>query len=281
MEMKFGPWFILFDLEDGARIKSLKYKETELLTTEPIVFRPPKADYGMYETRPVYGYDDCFPSVGACFFPESKWQIPDHGEVCWLPWQVRKESDNLYFSVKSKNIQATLIREMHFTERELIWDFEVKNTGNSPLPFQHVMHPLMPLDRITELQFPDFGRVYDEISNKILDLKTAKSISEFLLSQPPGTANMLYLQNVVEGKMTWKYSSGIQVKAIFPRELFPSIGIWWNNEAYPGEDHCRRTECAFEPIPGSNSTLSDVFQRNECLIVQPGQVSKWQIKWTI
>ena len=35
------------------------------------------------------GFDECFPTIGACAYPEAPWQgviAPDHGELWTLPW---------------------------------------------------------------------------------------------------------------------------------------------------------------------------------------------------
>ena len=280
-EARFGLWHVVFDPMDGARINSLIYDQTELLTTEPEGFRPPEQDYGEYETRPVYGYDDCFPSVNVCTYPGTNWQVPDHGEICWLPWQVAQHRDRLIFSVDSENIAVNFKREMHFTEKELTWIFTVTNNGKKPLPFQHVMHPLLPLSGINDMELPEFETVLDEIAQKKLDLKDAAAVRKFLLSQPAGKTNMLFLQNVKQGIMSWTYRSGVCVQAVFSEKDFPSIGIWWNNSAYPDETGCRRNECAFEPIPGMTSTLEDAYEDGDHLLVEPGKSFTWQIPWKI
>jgi len=82
---RFKHWFVRYAPSDGGRIGILRYKGIDLLTTAPDCFKPPLEDFGAYELRPVYGYDDCFPSVSACRYPGLTWEVPDHGEVCWLP----------------------------------------------------------------------------------------------------------------------------------------------------------------------------------------------------
>ncbi len=280
-EVCFGPWKVVFDPEDGARISSLIYDKTEMLTTVPDKFKPPEQDYGEYETRPVYGYDDCFPSVNECGYPGKDWLIPDHGEICWFQWQVAKQDDRLIFTVDSENLPLNFMREMHFSDKELTWIFTVTNKDNKPYPFQHVMHPLMPLSEITDMELPEFEAVFDEIAQKRTDLTDARAVKTFLLSQPVGVTNMLFLQKVKDGRMTWTYRSGLCVEATFSEKEFPSIGIWWNNSAYPDENGCRRNECAFEPIPGMNSTLEDAYHNGHHLLVEAGESFTWQIPWRI
>jgi hypothetical protein len=278
---RFGPWKVTFDCSDGARINSLIYDETELLTTEPAAFRAPEKDYGEYETRPVYGYDDCFPSVNVCPYPGTMWQVPDHGEICWLNWEAARQKNRLVFSVDSNNLPVNFVREMCFGKNDLTWIFTVSNRSDRILPFQHVMHPLMPLADIRDMELPEFRVAFDEIARKKIDLKNAGDVRKFLLSRPSRTTNMLFLQNVKKGQISWTYRSGLSIEAKFPVKLFPAVGIWWNNDAYPDEDGCRRNECAFEPIPGMTSTLTEAIDSKDHQVVEPGQSTGWRIKWRV
>lgn len=283
MKKKFqcGLWSVEYSPDDGARLDRLSFDGYDLLTTEPISFHPPTTDYGEYETRPVYGYDDCFPSVDPCVFPGLDWTIPDHGELCWLAWEASEKPDRLTFTVRSRGLPVLFKRELRFAENRVNWAFEVINEGDNTLPFQHVVHPLMPLDEIIAVEMPAFKSVHDEIGQKTLDLKDPEALRDFLLNQVPGTANMLFLRGIETGKMAWTYRNGSRLEVTFPEEHFPAIGIWWNNSGYPDEDGCRRNECAFEPVPGLNSVLTDAYEVGRCLSVPPGQSFAWQIHWKI
>jgi len=278
---QFGSWLVEYSLEDGARLNRLCFDSYDLLSTEPESFRPPSTDYGEYETRPVYAYDDCFPSVDLCMYPGLDWKIPDHGELCWLRWEVSKEPNRLNFSVRSKVLPVLFKREMRFNEIGIMWAFEVINEGDKKLPFQHVMHPLMTLREIAGIELPEFDSVYDKISEQTMDLKDPEAVQNFLLSQVPGSTNMLFLQKVKMGKMNWTYRNGLNLAVAFSEKYFPSLGIWWNNSAYPDEEGCRRNECAFEPVPGSNSVLSDAYKDGNCLWALPGKPFSWEIQWKI
>jgi hypothetical protein len=277
----YGSWFIEYTPEDGARLDRLCYNDFDLITTEPEIFKAPAADYGEYEKRPVYGYDDCFPSVEVSEFPGLNWKVPDHGEVCWLKWDVENAGDRLIFSVHSKSSPLHLKRELVFSESKIIWNYEVHNKSSKKIPFQHVMHPLMKLDEISGVQFPNFQSVYNRTTNKNLSLKNSSEVQDFLLNQPLGTATMLFLRGIKDGKMSWSYKNGQLIKTVFPENHFSSIGIWWNNKGYPDEPGIKRNECAFEPIPGFTSSLSEAFNENRCLWVEGNNRFKWQVAWEI
>ncbi len=278
---RFKNWLVKYALWDGARIGRLRYRGIDLLTTTPDVFIPPVKDYGAYERRPVFGYDDCFPSVSACRYPGLDWEVPDHGEVCWLPWNVSEKPDCLSFSVESGKLPMVLRRELHFSEDTLTWAFEVCNREGKTLPVQHVIHPLMPLKDIAGLQIPGFTSVFDDIHQSFLDITTPGRLQDFLLEQPEGTASMLFLRGVGNGKIVLEFISGLKLEMIFPSELFPTLGVWWNNSGYPDEEGIRRNECAFEPVPGSDTSLETAHREGTCLYLPPYGRVNWTIEWKI
>jgi hypothetical protein len=274
-------WLAQYAAEDGARLDRLSYDGFDLLTTAPATFKQPQADYGTYETRPVYGYDDCFPSVEHCVFPGLNWEVPDHGELCWLPWNSEQLPDRLLFTVRSPHIPVVFKREIRFSENTLTWDFELINEGTSDLPFLYVIHPLMPLSQVAELRFPGFKSVYDSIESKTINLKNPAEVETFLLNREKGTASMLFLQHIDDGRISLGFKNGLHLHIKFPSRLFPSIGIWWNNSGYPDEEGCRRNECAFEPVPGLSSNLADEYASETCPFIGAGQVLHWQFDWTM
>jgi len=280
-QFRHGSWYVEYSPEDGARLHRLCFDGYDLLTTEPNTFRPPVTDYGKYETRPVYGYDDCFPTVDSCTFPGRDWTVPDHGELCWLKWQVAELKDGLTFFVKSKMLPLTFKRVMRFIDNAVIWNFTVTNNVEQTLPFQHIMHPLMPLTEIVHFDLPSFKKVFDEIQHIKINLTEPEDVREYLLNQPWGTANMFLLNGVKIGRMKLKFKSGLTLKISFSEKLFPTIGIWWNNSGYPDETGCRRNECAFEPIPGTTSVLSEAYDTNSCLFINPKEQLNWQMRWEI
>lgn len=280
-KFQYGSWFVEYSPEDGARLNRLCYDGFDLLTAEPKSFRPLTTDYGQYETRKVYGYDDCFPTVDSCVFPGLDWTVPDHGELCWLCWKTSAKPDRLAFSVRSKVLPLLFKREMCFYETGINWAFEVINEGEKVLPFQHVMHPLMPLHKIVRVELPAFKSVFNEISHQTMDLMDPEAVWDLLLNQASGTANMLLLQRIETGEMGWTFENGLRLEVTFPAKHFPTIGIWWNNWGYPDEEGCHRNECAFEPIPGPTSVLTDAYKDGSCLSVPPGKHFAWQVQWKI
>jgi hypothetical protein len=278
-----GTWQLEYDRRDGARLTRLTYDGHDLLTVAPHTFRPPVKDYGRYETRPVYGYDDCFPTVDACPAP---WNpavaLPDHGELCWSDaWQVAAAPHRISFSVAAKLWPARFTRELVFRDTNLEWRYTVANDADSPLPFIHVAHALLPRQTITGVALPEFAELFDEMAGRTLPASEARRVAEHLLALPRGHAAMLLLQNVNQGCVTADFATGLRLEVGFDPARFPTLGIWWNNGGYPDEAGRRRTECAFEPIAGAYSSLSKSVQAGRTMTVAPRSAVTWTVAWRL
>jgi hypothetical protein len=278
---RFGQWSVACEPSDGGRVSHLGWNGFELLTQPPVSFLPPRGNLGRYELRPVFAYDDCWPSVETCPFPQKDWQVPDHGELCWLPWEVTVAPDGLVARVESAALPVRFEREMHFSHDRLVWRFKISNLGDIELPCQHVMHPLLPLSAIRALELPEFEAAWDSRTGNIRPERTPDALAAFLLGQSPGTATMVFLQRVRTGRCALVRRDGLRLEVHYPADMFPSLGVWWNNRGYPDEDGCRRDECAFEPVPGPTSMLTQAWQEGTCLRLGAGQDLSWECKWYV
>lgn len=276
-----GNWYIECLPEDGARISVLKYAGNNLLTPSISSFRKPENDYGEYELRPVYGYDDCFPTVERCIYPESKIECRDHGELYIQNWEVKKDISGLTCSTICPKHEVLFFRRLEFAGNKLTWYFEVKNRSDKTFPFLHVMHALMQPEKIIDVEVPEFVKVFDEIGSADVYLKDSKDINDHLLNLGKGKYKMLILSEVKHGNIRLVFKDGITLEIEYDPVIFPSLGIWWNNGWYPEEEGLRRTECAFEPIPGTCSNLEESFNDGIYLKVDPLKTWDWEISWSI
>jgi len=181
LKADFGQWHILYSPDDGARIASLSYSGKDLLTSEPAIFIQPGSFSGEYETRPVYGYDDCFPTVDPCIYPGGERLCRDHGELCWQPWHT--EINGSVWSVPLiAFIRLLTLRELLTFEGErLAWRFEVSSVSSERSVFLHVMHALLPLNDIAGLEILKCRTIYDEITSEETGLKSSAELGEYLL----------------------------------------------------------------------------------------------------
>jgi len=91
---------------------------------------------------------------------------------------------------------------------------------------------------------------------------------------------MFLLKEIAGGSVKLSFRNGLKLEIGFNHTLFPTLGIWWNNNGYPSEGQ-RRTECAFEPIPGTCSDLSKSFRDGVLSLCRKGQPMIWEVTWTV
>ena len=188
-------------------------------------------------------------------------------------------TDRIIFFVRSEKVPLSFKREIQFTDRGIVWHFEVCNLGNVEIPFLHVMHPVMQMKNIINLDLPEFDSVFDEVNCHAMDLTDPGQVRTFLFNQKTGTYQMLLLKDVIDGKTRIYFKNGMSLKEEFPKEMFPTLGIYWNKKGYPDEEGCRRHEYAIEPIPGTTSELAESYHSGTYLSVAPGQQLFWEVFW--
>ena len=279
METNFGNWYIQCIPDDGARISVLQYQGQDLLTTKPAWFEKPQKFYGEYETRPVYGYDDCFPTVDPCKSPNGSVQYRDHGELCWLTWDVQVNKNKLACSTTCPNPKVRFQRILEFDGNKLKWKFEVENLSHQMHAFLHVMHPLLPLDQVQSIELPEFAKSIDDNLSLKLKFNSPRQVVDHLFTIETGKYNMLLLRNIKDGAVKLGLQKDLFLQMYFDNNMFPTLGIWWNKNGYPVEDGLKRNECAFEPIPGTCSNLYSSYNEGVCLTVEPRKRTTWEIIW--
>jgi hypothetical protein len=281
VKANIGNWHIQCIPEEGARISVLQYAGRDLLTANPPAFKAPEVDHGEYETRPVYGYDDCFPSVDQCKYPDDNTTCRDHGELCWLKWQVKLNYNKLDCYIDCPRPKVTFKRMLEFIGNTLKWKFEVINISDTKLAFLHVMHALMPRNEIQNIELPRFSNIVDENNSVELDFKSPHEIASHLVNIHSGNYKMLLMKNINQGFIHLDFKKGLRLKIHYDHELFPTIGIWWNHSGYPDEKGLQRDECAFEPIPGTSSNLINSIKNGYSLHIEPAKTIHWKVTWEI
>ncbi len=169
---------------------------------------------------------------------------------------------------------------MMFSKTALEWIFIVTNRGDAKIPFIHVMHALLPLAEVVNVELPAFGEVVDEVSGNVVSFRDARELADALSRKRRG-AEMYLLRGVTRGQYAVRFRSGQTLRVTYPAEMFPTLGIWWNHEGHPDEDGLRRMECALEPIAGRWSSLEKSLAEGDVQTVEPGRSTTWTIRWEI
>jgi hypothetical protein len=159
--------------ELGANIRSLVDLRTgrEWLAQSPRRLRL-RTYSGRYDEFDYSGWDECFPGIGACYYPDPPWQgvaVADHGEVWTLPWQTDLTGSVLTQSVHGVRFPYTFERTVDFAGPKadsggLALSYVVTNHSPFQLKAFWSAHPMLAVTPTTRFLIPDHLDVRVEVS---------------------------------------------------------------------------------------------------------------------
>lgn len=100
--------------------------------------------FGNYD---ISGFDECFPTIGECAYPEYPWQdtpIPDHGELWCLPWQHELSAQSLYLHMYGVRFPYHFEKWITLAEDSGAYTIRYRITNLSPFALNYIWsaHPL-------------------------------------------------------------------------------------------------------------------------------------------
>jgi galactose mutarotase-like enzyme len=262
-----------------------------------------QADDASYvETADTGGYDECFPTVGACVLPMvagafAQLRLPDHGEL----WSQRPDFQ-LRASGDAQEAQCTWEgRRMPYRFRRTVrvdssgtvtMRYAAENLGRERLPFLWSAHPLLPMTKDTRLELPEDARVrvyaahhldlggpmaehrwpMFEVDGKRVDFSRPDAVArryacKLFLDMPSGRAA------VIEGDA--------RLEVTFDATQVPNFGLWLNRKGWtPFAGGRAYHNFAFEPCIGAPDPLSDAFGSwDGAHWIEGGEKREWELVW--
>jgi hypothetical protein len=263
------------------------WRGRELLTNPHLpegVFRPPGEEWGAYETRPVFGYDDCWPSLDPSPWPGRDQLVRDHGELCWQKWAIAAAPEALTCSAVSPDASWTFSRCSSVRHGALQIDFACRNTGSRPLLVNWAGHALVPPAAVQGLELPECRHItVDHAPGSVgpdVSPRQAGDIWACLSACPAGQAVMLVLHDTSSSRLSialdgarWEWFLGG-----VPR---PALGLWYNRRGYPREGRLARDEFGVEWMLAGPTRLEDAVNQGSAIKVLPGETYCWSLQWRI
>ena len=148
---------VLIDPEAGGKIRSFfsKPSRTEWFYTDT---RTRHVGTG-YSDHDISGFDECFPTVLPCTYPEGRRKgmtMEDHGLLWQQPWQVNVEREQVRMICEAPSIQCRFERTCRLeAPASLRLDYRINHDGREPLGFVYSAHPLLRASAQTQWIFPE------------------------------------------------------------------------------------------------------------------------------
>lgn len=262
----------------GGRLARVAWRGRELLTPAP----PQGAageQWGEYEKRPVFGYDDCWPSLEVSAWPGRDRAVRDHGELCWLPWVLAATEQALVGTVSEPG-EWTFARTITVADGALRFDLAVSNDGSRPLVMGWAGHALTLPARVTGMELPACDAVTREWPRPEPPHPWPSEIWQRLLGMPRGAAVMLVLRNCHAPVFTLALD-GMRWRIEIENVSRPSLGLWYNNAGYPPEHGLEREEFGLEWMLTPECLLEDAAASGSAVTLSAGETFPWAVTWTL
>ncbi|HET7564399.1 MAG TPA: hypothetical protein VFJ96_05355 [Gemmatimonadaceae bacterium] len=308
-ELRAGETRVVIAPALGGKITALEMAGRQWLWQNDLIpARPPTDDDPSYaESGDSGGYDECFPTVGACTLPT--WipsygglVLPDHGELWSQSAAFLLETQAQ--SGEGSGLRATCTwhgRRMPYRfERTVFVDpagalvlrYAVTNEGTARLPFVWCAHPLFPLTPDTRLVLPESARVrvYTEHGIKLFG-SDAEHVWPRLLT-PAGVVDMSRPYDVakrfacklfldMKGGYAAIEEEGVRLEVTFDASEVPNFGLWINKRGWaPFRRKRPYVNFAFEPSIGAPDTVSDALGGwNSAHWLEGGETRRWGLRW--
>lgn len=285
----------------GAKIASMRMAGREWLWSSDVIpYRVPIPGTSYVQTADTGGFDECFPTVGACVLPPSVpglggLELPDHGELWSQAPEVGRRGATLTAIWRGALVRYTVSRELVVEpDGSVTMRYEAANAGPRRLPFLWSSHPLLPLDEHTRIELPEGSRLRVDVQHGI-DLggplaahrwpRVTTERGELDLSRPAAGDRSPYACKLfldpIEGRAAIE-QDGARLEVRFDLAEVPSFGLWLNWGGWtPFEGGIPYRNLAFEPCIGAPDRLDHALgEWRGAHWLEPGETRRWSLTWS-
>ena len=292
---------VLIDPRAGGKIRSFfsKSTQTEFFYTDP---RGTSIEEGTDYTRnhDISGYDECFPTVWPCAYPDGKRKgnpMGDHGYLWQGPWHARIEDDCVKMSKDIPEFECCFERTCRLdSERSLRLDYTITHDGDEPLKYIYSAHPLLAAREDTQLVLPEeINKMFVFAAENIPGLSNRSWIDwppprsvDIGLQPPFSTKNesevKLYCPRLRTGRAAvHRADVGEALQFEFDTAALPYLGVLISQgyDSDEGGDFEGELILALEPTTGIGDDLPTCESTGTVQNILPGQSVAFWIRLTL
>ncbi|HEY2859585.1 MAG TPA: hypothetical protein VGJ21_14285 [Terracidiphilus sp.] len=267
----------------GGKIASIRFRNHELLQS-PLSSISPRTRAMAFDQGDASGWDECLPSVAACSVdtagkPEGTAQIPDHGDLWRVAWNViHHDSDSVTLAGACFSLPLTLERRVslaHTAEGvRLSFGYKLTNTGDAPVPWSWAAHPLFTAALGDRIVLPDsvhtlrlegsggnrLGVNGDEKQWPIAEKSDGTNTDLSWVEAPDsGIGDKLFAGPLSAGN-GWcaleRPTAGVRILVTFNPDATPYLGLWICYGGWPERPGPKQVCVALEPSTAPVDSLA-------------------------
>ena len=241
------------------------------------------AGYGAsFHDAGISGWDEMMPTIDACAVstPVGDVELPDHGEVWSIPWEViSRDDDHVSLAVTGRALPYRFERTLRLVgESQLRLDYRVEARSAGSFAFLWAAHPYIRWLPGCRVEFPPgIERVIDVYPRPRGEVAWDESLATFLDHAPDGQGRKFWCRpddrpsevgvRDADGGALWFSWDPVDV---------PYLGVWYDALAVASE-----RAVALEPATGFYDDLGRAVQLGRAPTVAPDSPRSWSVDLTL
>jgi galactose mutarotase-like enzyme len=290
--------------ELGGKIFSLK----DLRTGREWLWQNPRLAYKRVQHGSSYiteadtgGWDECFPTVAACYYPSPPWAgavLQDHGEL-WSQaamLDIIERQNQITLRTRWHGVALSYAFERSVTltsaSAHLLIEYVAVNQTDAPMHFIWCAHPLLAIEPGMQLLLPlsvRFNRslaIPADLIAQDSDLSYPSSLcvgtNEIdLTSLPDASAAIafkLWSNPLSEGWATLRAQDG-EFRMYWDAARLPQVALWMNIGAWAGDGGHPHYNLGLEPCIGAQDSLAEaITKHNLFATLSPQSARTWRLE---
>lgn len=277
----------------GGKIVSIYDKRYEQEWLSKPTRQPKRRKYAdTFTDYEVCGWDEMFPTIDACTYPLNETiDLPDHGEVWSIAWEVIEKSDNsLLLGVQGQCFAYQLQRRLTLQDDTITLQYHLTNTSQSSIIYLWAAHPLFVGNTDTRIVLPDTVKSLINIiqdhpiwgdAGKEVDWNIAQADSNLrydisrVTTPDSGTYRKFYMppEQRIDHMRLEQIDKKCALQLNWDSNVLPYFGIWVDEGL-----HTRQTTIAPEPSNGFYDSLTRAHENKSVLPLGANDSQTWELK---
>ncbi len=280
----------------GGKIASIRNQGRELLAKNPRKAYTLARYAAPYAEFDASGFDECFPTIGPCPYPDYPWagiEMPDHGELWSLPWLCQAAGNQLRLETSGIHIPYHFTKTISITEGgDIRFQYRVSNPTPFSFRFLWSAHPLFAPQPGMRIVLPAetrvlvdwskndrLGKIWQEHPWPLTQDNNHNPVDlGLVLGSEAGLVDKLYTTHLSEGWCAlYNPQDGRYTAFVFSTLQIPYVGLSINLGGWP-VDAPGYYNLGLEPCSGFPDRLDQAIHRGDCPTIAPFASLEWEME---
>lgn len=232
-----------------------------------------------FDEGDMSGWDEMMPTISACRYPGATLELPDHGELWRVPWEVtRQSSSSVSTRVNGKVLPYLFERTLTLDNRRVRVEYRV-STSDDDLRFLWAAHPLFALQPGTKVVVDNGSSSFEQVHDDGARTSVSWPDSGVVIADvsDAGQGQKFFtraLSEIVVASLT--DPDGTQLTLDWRGSQIPWTGLWLDNCSLS-----RRPVAAIEPTSAPDDSLEAASLAGQSWMVSPGLAKHWSFELSV